>query len=224
MNEIRVSAWAELMEVLYADSWHEEIGRFRSTFAFRGMEDASDDLLHGSCAGRPRRMRGICFATSASMPIATRSPAIRRGTGWPWPSITACRRACSTGRSRRWSRCISPLQDPEFQCRRRGLVRRLRHRSHSLAPQAAFAWRWTEEQADVFTTEMLDRVAGTLRNSTSFADGAIPRRLPRSAVARRSHRQPVRSVLPDEQSRRRARRMARSPSRALSPRSSSRPS
>ena len=44
MDEIRVSTWAELQEQLYADSWHEELGRHRSNYAFRGRLDSADDL------------------------------------------------------------------------------------------------------------------------------------------------------------------------------------
>ena len=44
-NDIRVSSWSELTDVLYADSWHEKIGRFRSDFAFRGVELPEPELL-----------------------------------------------------------------------------------------------------------------------------------------------------------------------------------
>ena len=44
MNDIRVSSWNELNERLYADSWDPTIGRFRSSFVFRGMPDAAYDL------------------------------------------------------------------------------------------------------------------------------------------------------------------------------------
>ena len=44
MNETRVSSWNELNERLYEESWKESLGRFRSTYAFRGMGDASYDL------------------------------------------------------------------------------------------------------------------------------------------------------------------------------------
>ena len=37
MTDIRVTSWAELHERLYEGSWREELGRFRSSFAFRGM-------------------------------------------------------------------------------------------------------------------------------------------------------------------------------------------
>lgn len=47
MDEIRVASWAELLEVLYADSWKEGLGRFRSDFAFRGLEAPAEEMLTG---------------------------------------------------------------------------------------------------------------------------------------------------------------------------------
>src|SRR5262245_45879497 len=47
MSEIQVSSWAELGEALYADSWQEPLGRFRSNFAFRGLERPEAELLTG---------------------------------------------------------------------------------------------------------------------------------------------------------------------------------
>lgn len=40
MSEIRVRSWNELQDALFADSWIEEIGRFRSRYAYRGLTDA----------------------------------------------------------------------------------------------------------------------------------------------------------------------------------------
>jgi hypothetical protein len=36
--------WGELDELLFADSWNEELGLHRSTYAFRGRSRADDDL------------------------------------------------------------------------------------------------------------------------------------------------------------------------------------
>ena len=44
MSEIRVGSWAELQEKLFENSWNEELGRFRSNYAFRGTDDASYPL------------------------------------------------------------------------------------------------------------------------------------------------------------------------------------
>jgi len=44
MSEQRVESWSELHESLFADSWREDLGRFRSNFAFRGRGSASEGL------------------------------------------------------------------------------------------------------------------------------------------------------------------------------------
>jgi hypothetical protein len=47
MESIRVSTWTELLDVLYADSWKQDLGRFRSDFAFRGLEAPEEELNTG---------------------------------------------------------------------------------------------------------------------------------------------------------------------------------
>lgn len=44
MSEIRVNSWNELQDALFADSWIEEIGRFRSRNAYRGLSDVAYPL------------------------------------------------------------------------------------------------------------------------------------------------------------------------------------
>ena len=44
MEEIRVSTWVELQEQLFADAWEPDLARHRSRFAFRGRNDADEDL------------------------------------------------------------------------------------------------------------------------------------------------------------------------------------
>jgi hypothetical protein len=43
-NDIRVTSWQELNEVLFKDAWSEPLGRFRSPFAFRGLSCADYNL------------------------------------------------------------------------------------------------------------------------------------------------------------------------------------
>lgn len=45
MDEVRVASWNELNERLYEGSWNEPLKRFRSNYAFRGMNDVSLDLM-----------------------------------------------------------------------------------------------------------------------------------------------------------------------------------
>jgi hypothetical protein len=44
MDDIRVAGWNELQERLFEGSWNASLGRFRSSFAFRGQPDARHDL------------------------------------------------------------------------------------------------------------------------------------------------------------------------------------
>src|SRR3954462_15382270 len=44
MEEIRVESWLGGQEQLFEGSWQEHLGRHRSDFAFRGRDDARDDL------------------------------------------------------------------------------------------------------------------------------------------------------------------------------------
>lgn len=45
MNETRAESWTHLHELLFADSWHERLGRHRSDFAFRGEASRDASLL-----------------------------------------------------------------------------------------------------------------------------------------------------------------------------------
>jgi hypothetical protein len=51
MNDIRVSSWNELQEALFAESWQKRLGRFRSTFVFRGSSNAEHALKASLLAG-----------------------------------------------------------------------------------------------------------------------------------------------------------------------------
>jgi len=44
MRQIRISGWEELNRELYAHTWNRELSRFRANFAYRGMDDAGEDL------------------------------------------------------------------------------------------------------------------------------------------------------------------------------------
>jgi hypothetical protein len=44
MNDVVVRTWNELSERLYKGSWNPALGRFRSSYAFRGQPDVQDDL------------------------------------------------------------------------------------------------------------------------------------------------------------------------------------
>src|SRR5438067_518891 len=43
-NDVRAASWQALVELLYEGAWQPQLGRYRSTFAFRGVSDARFDL------------------------------------------------------------------------------------------------------------------------------------------------------------------------------------
>ena len=56
--DIRVTSWTDLTERLYTDAWKPALGRFRSNFAFRGMQDANDDLKTDPAGNSGLRVAG----------------------------------------------------------------------------------------------------------------------------------------------------------------------
>jgi FRG domain len=47
MQERTIESWLELHDLLFADSWNDDLGLFRSRFAYRGCSDARADLSSG---------------------------------------------------------------------------------------------------------------------------------------------------------------------------------
>jgi hypothetical protein len=45
-EELRVHSWSELCEAVFQDSWQENLGRFRTNYAFRGVSDRSVPLVN----------------------------------------------------------------------------------------------------------------------------------------------------------------------------------
>ena len=85
MDEIRISTWIELQELLYEGSWNEELGRFRSDYAFRGMSRA-----HGDLTTSLRRLRGDSELLETPLLRSFRKYAHRSSPGdstWDWLSL-----------------------------------------------------------------------------------------------------------------------------------------
>ena len=86
MTDVRVASWTELQEALFAESWQETLSRHRSTFAFRGRSDASEDL-----ATSLARLGGDARALEAPIVRAFRKyaalDAVPRDTTWDWLAL-----------------------------------------------------------------------------------------------------------------------------------------
>jgi hypothetical protein len=86
MDEVRARSWLELQELLFADSWNEQLALHRSNFAYRGHSDATVPLrtslvrLGGDARELERQLiRNFRkYATSDAVP---------HDTSWDWLAL-----------------------------------------------------------------------------------------------------------------------------------------
>ena len=163
MNEFRVSSFNELHDQLHHESWKPALGRFRSNLAYRGMEDASDDLtttlfrLGGSYLNHEGHLL-------RNFRKYAHRDAVPGDSTWNWLAL-AQHHGLPT-RLLDWT--FSPLVAMHFA------TQSLEHfhldgviwcvdyvKTNALLPKQ-LRLILKEEQADVFTTEMLGRAADQL--------------------------------------------------------------
>ncbi len=164
MQEIRVSSWGELHERLYEGSWQEELGRFRSDFAYRGEAEGPSNLVTSLA-----RLGGDYPALENHLLRNFRRYARRRAvpddTVWNW--LTVGKHHGLPTRLLDWSH--SPLVALHFATANvdrlacDAVVWRVNYvKAHALLPDR-LKRQLVEEGSNVFTVEMLDEVASSLQ-------------------------------------------------------------
>jgi hypothetical protein len=160
VDEVRVDGWLELQEQLFADSWHEALGRHRSDYAFRGRDDAADDLstslarLGGDAAVLERHLLRNFRKYAGPMEVPVDSP-------WNWLALGQHHglptRLLDWTNSPYVALHFATAHAQDFD--RDGVVWMVDYvRAHELAP-SPLRDCLEREGAALFTTEMLGTVA-----------------------------------------------------------------
>jgi hypothetical protein len=171
LGEIRASSWNELNELLYENSWQENIGRFRAQFAFRGMSSETYDLTTSLS-----RLGGTAGDLEGAMLRAfqkyAHDPTRQDMSIWNWLAL-AQHHGLPT-RLLDWT--YSPLVAMHFATSHvthygeDGLIWCVDYaRSNELLPGQLKAIL-RRESSSVFTAEMLHQAAATLHEFDTLSD------------------------------------------------------
>jgi hypothetical protein len=159
--DLTIQSWAQLQEALFADSWNEGIARFRSNFVFRGVPRVThaldSSLQTGGFVAQERHL------LTSFRKYALRSPV---HGDWVWNWLSLAKHHGLPTRLLDWT--YSPYVAMHFctynlkEFDQDGAIWCVDYRkTNELLPRRVRKIL-DEDDANIFTTEMLNRVATTL--------------------------------------------------------------
>ena len=174
MHEVRVSSWCDLQEALFQESWNQDLGRYRSRYAYRGLSNADYKLKTTLI-----RLQGTYWelehhALRNFRKYAHRS-VVQRDSVWHWLSV-----AQHYGLPTRlldWT--YSPLIAAHFATANiekfdidGGIWAVNYEKVHRLLPEK-LRYQLENEGANVFDVEMLSESVESLPRLSSLSDEVI---------------------------------------------------
>ena len=161
--DIRINTWTELQEALFADSWSDAIRRFRSNFAFRGMPRMTHGLETSLQAGGLQ-------AHEKHLLNSFRKYAVEEAVhgDWVWNWLSLAKHHGLPTRLLDWT--YSPYVAMHFATHNLrdfnddGAIWCVDYRQTNELLPKPLRRILESEDANIFTTEMLNHVATTLHD------------------------------------------------------------